>query len=171
MLLGHQTHKLFFARTPYLQYEQILLTKYFRQYLETIMLLSKVLRMGIQKTSYQKTYEPQAGSQEFTVDFKGCHRQFDWLEISLLYDKSHKHLTIYDSYNAECTARMTKNIELSNISDAYSATNMMKFDISNDTQKHLLWKQHVAGQCNGYSAAPPRQFSTTSTIQCFRGSC
>ena len=67
----------------YLQCEQILLTKNFRQYLETIMLSSNVLRMGIQKTPYRKTYKLQAGSQEFTVDFRGCDRQFDWLEISL----------------------------------------------------------------------------------------
>ena len=39
---------------------------------ETIMLSSKVLRMGIQKTPYQKTYELQSCSQEFTVDFNGC---------------------------------------------------------------------------------------------------
>ena len=25
------------------------------------------------------------------IDFKGCERQFDWLEISLIYDKSDKH--------------------------------------------------------------------------------
>ena len=66
--------------------------------------------MGIQKAPYQKTYELQAGSQEFTVDFMGCDRQFDWLEISLFYDKSDKHLTIYDSYNAECAARMIKKL-------------------------------------------------------------
>ena len=34
--------------------------------------------MGIQKTLYQKTCELQAGSQEFTVDFKSCNRQFGW---------------------------------------------------------------------------------------------
>ena len=62
--------------------------------------------MGIQKTPYQKTYKLQEGSQEFTVDSKGCDRQFDWLEISLLYDKSDKHLTIFDSYNAECASRI-----------------------------------------------------------------
>ena len=118
------------------------------------MLSSKVLRMGIQKAPYQKTYEPQAGSQEFTEEFQGCDRQFDWLKISLLYDKSDKHLTIYDSYNAECTARMIKKIELSNISDAYNATNLMKSDISNDSQKHWLWKQYVAWNCNGYTTAP-----------------
>ena len=49
---------------------------------------------------------------------------------------------------------MIKKIELSNISDAYSATNMMKFDISNDTQKHSLRKQYVAWHCNGYTATP-----------------
>ena len=136
--IGAPDAQIIFVRAPYLRYEQILLTKNFRQYLKTIMLSSKVLRIGIQKTLYQKTYELQAGSQEFTVDFKGCNRQFDWLELSLLYDKSDKHLTNYDSYNAECAARMIKKIKLSNISDAYSATNMMKFDISNDTQKNLL---------------------------------
>ena len=104
------------------------------------MLSSKVLRIGIQKTPYQKTYKLQAGSQEFTVDFKGWDRPFDWLEISLVYDKSDKHLTICDSYDAECAARIIKKIELLNISDAYSSTNMMKFNISNNTQKHLLWK-------------------------------
>ena len=109
--------------------------------------------MGIQKTPYQKTYKLQVGSQEFTVDFKGCDRQFDWIKISLLYNKSDKHLTIYSSYSAECAARMIKKNELSNILDTYSATNMMKFDISNNTQKHLLWKQYVAWHCNGYTAA------------------
>ena len=53
-------------------------------------------------------YKLQAGSQEFTVDFEGCDRQFNWLEISLLYNKSDKHLTFYDIYNAECAARIKK---------------------------------------------------------------
>ena len=58
------------------------------------MLSSKFLRMGIQKTPYQKTYELQVGSQEFDVDFKGCKRQFYWLEILLDSDKSEKQTTI-----------------------------------------------------------------------------
>ena len=41
------------------------------------MLSSKVLRMDIQKTLYQKRYELPADSQEFTVAFKGCDKQFD----------------------------------------------------------------------------------------------
>ena len=101
MVIGAPNAQIFFLKAPFLRYEQILLTKNFRQYLETIMLSSKVLRMSIQKTPYQKTYEFQTGLQEFTVDFRGCERQFDWLEISLVYDKSDKDLTVYDSYNAE----------------------------------------------------------------------
>lgn len=33
--------------------------------------------MEIKKAMYQKNFEMQIGSQEFTVDFKGCDRQFD----------------------------------------------------------------------------------------------
>ena len=154
-----------FSKAPFVQYKQILLSKNFRQYLETTMLSSKVLRMGIEKTPYQKTYELQAGSQEFTVNFKGSDRQFDRLEISLLYDKSDKHLTLYDSYNAECAARMIKSVELSNISDAYSATNLLNYDINNNTQKHLLWKQYVAWHCNGYTAAPTSDYINNPIFQ------
>ena len=67
--------------------------------------------MGIQKTPYLKTYEMQLGCQDFTVDFMGANRQFDWIEISLVYDKSDKHLKIYDSYNAERATRLIKAIE------------------------------------------------------------
>ena len=49
---------------------------------------------------------------------------------------------------------MIIKIELSNISNAHNTTNLIKFDISNDSQKHLLWKQYVAWHCNGYTAAP-----------------
>ena len=110
--------------------------------------------MGIQKTPYQKTYKLQVGCQEFTVDFDGCKRQLDWLEISLVSDKNNKHTTIYHSYNAKCMARILRSIELGNILDAYSVINTMKFDTSNNTQKHILWMQYVAWHCNGYSCAP-----------------
>ena len=35
-----------FTRAPFIKYEQILLEKDFRQYLETIMVSKKILRMG-----------------------------------------------------------------------------------------------------------------------------
>ena len=62
-------------KAPMIQYEQLTLDTNFRQYLETILFSAKVLRMGVQKTPYQKTYELQAGSQDFTVDFHGANRQ------------------------------------------------------------------------------------------------
>ena len=78
--------------------------------------------MGVQKTPYQKTYELQAGSQDFTVHFQGANRQFDWIEISLIYDKNDKHLTAYDSYNAECASKFIKSLKFANISDQHIST-------------------------------------------------
>ena len=49
--------KIIFTKAPFIQYEQILLDKNFRRYLETIMVSKKILRMGAQKTPIQKTYE------------------------------------------------------------------------------------------------------------------
>lgn len=37
----------------------------------------------------------EIGVQTFTVDFVAANRQFDWLEISLVYDKNNKHSRIY----------------------------------------------------------------------------
>ena len=42
---------------------------------------------------------------------------------------------------------------------------MTKFDISNDTQKHLLWKQYVAWHCNGYTAAPNSDYINDPVFQ------
>ena len=71
-----------------IQYEELTLDTNFRHYLEAILFSAKVLQMGVQKTPYYKTYELQASSQDFTVDFQGANRQFDWIEISLVYDKA-----------------------------------------------------------------------------------
>ena len=42
---------------------------------------------------------------------------------------------------------------------------MMKFDISNDTQKHLLWNQYVACVCSGYTAAPISDYISNPVLQ------
>ena len=39
--------EIIFTRTPFIQYEQILLDKNFRQHLETIMVSKKILQMGV----------------------------------------------------------------------------------------------------------------------------
>ena len=99
------------------------------------------------------------------MDFKECERQFDWLEDSLAYNKSDKHTSIYDSYNAEYNAGMLKGIELGNISGAYNITNTIKFDTSNNTQKHMLWMQYVAWHCNSYSRAPISEYIENPVFQ------
>ena len=99
---------------------------------------------------------------------KVSERQLDWLKICLVYNKNDKHTTLYDSYNAKCAARMIKNIELSNISDTYSATNTMKFYINNDTQKRLLWKQYTAWKQYITTAIQMLPLRITSITLCFR---
>ena len=69
------------------------------------MVFKKVLRMGVQKTPIQKKYEMSVGCDSITLDFLVSDRQFEWLEISLVFDKSNKHTTIYDSYNVELAAK------------------------------------------------------------------
>ena len=123
--------KIIFTKAPYIQYEQILLDKNFRQYLETIMISKKIIRMGTQKTPLQKTYEINIGQDSIDIDFLGANRQFDWIEISLVYDKSDKYSTIYDSYNHELAAKRIESVKLSNFTDIYSLTNEKKYDLSN----------------------------------------
>ena len=87
------------------------------------MVSKKKLRIGVQKTPIQKTYEMSIGSDTINVDFLGPNRQFDWLEISLVFDKTDKPTTIYDSCNAEQAAKYIKTIKPSNFTEKYSLTN------------------------------------------------
>ena len=146
--------EILFTRAPFVQYEQILLDKNFRQHLETIMVSKKIIRMGAQKTPIQKIYEIKQGSDSLNVEFLGANRQFDWIEISIVNDKSDKHTLTYDSYNRELAAQNIKSLRLSNFTKIYSLANEKKYSIDNLTQKHLLYKQFVAWNCNGSSAAP-----------------
>ena len=61
--------------------------------------------MSAQKTPIQKTYEINIGQDSIHVDFLGANRQFEWLEMSLVFDKSNKHTTLYDSYNVELATK------------------------------------------------------------------
>ena len=69
--------QIIFTKAPFVQYEQILLDKNFRQHLETIMVSKKILRMGAQKTPIQKTYEIKKGSDSLNIEFLGANRQLD----------------------------------------------------------------------------------------------
>ena len=69
--------KIIFTKAPFIQYEQILLGKNFRQYLETMMASKKFLRMGTQKTPLQKKYEINKGHDSIDIEFLSAKRQFD----------------------------------------------------------------------------------------------
>ena len=55
--IGAPDAQIIFTKPLFLQYEQFLLDKNFRQYLEFIMVSKKILRIDVQKTPIQKTYE------------------------------------------------------------------------------------------------------------------
>ena len=52
-----------------------------------------------------------------------ANRQFDWIEISIVLDKSDKYATIFDSYNRELAAQEIKTLKLSNFTEIYSLAN------------------------------------------------
>ena len=126
--------EILFTRAPFVQYEQILLDKNFRQHLETIMVSKKILKMGAQKTPIQKTYEINTGSDSLNVEFLGSNGQFDWIEIPNVPNKRDKHTTIYDSYNRELASQMIKSLQLSNFTEIYNLTNEKNYSIDNLTQ-------------------------------------
>ena len=121
--------------------------------------------MGAQKTPIQKTYEIQKGSDSLNVEFLGANRQFDWIEISIVPDKSDKHTTIYDSYNREMAAQLIKSLRLSNFTEIYSLTNEKKYSTDNLTQRYLLYKQFVAWNCNGSSVVPLSEYMDNPIYQ------
>ena len=69
--------KIIFTKATFIQYEQILQDKNFRQYLKTIIVSKKILRIGEQKIPIEKTYEINTGTDTINVDFLGANRQLD----------------------------------------------------------------------------------------------
>ena len=64
--------QIIFTKAPFIQYEQMLLDKNFRQYLETIMVSKKnILRMEAQKTPLQKKYKISIGQDSLDIEFLG----------------------------------------------------------------------------------------------------
>ena len=105
------------------------------------MVSKKVLRMAAQKTPIQKTCGTNIGTDSIKIGFLGSNRQFDWIELSLVYDKSDKsdkHTTIQDSYIVELAAKTIKYVKLSSYTKSYSLTIGKKYDIDNLTQRYLL---------------------------------
>ena len=83
--------EILFTRAPFVQYEQILLDKNFRQHLETIMVSKKIIRMGAQKTPIQKTYEIKQGSDSLNIEFYGQTDSLTGLKFQSLTTNIQQH--------------------------------------------------------------------------------
>ena len=82
---------------PYISYQEISLTQGADIYFTRILRSETALRQGVLESPYQQVFEVNTRTQDFTCTFKGAQRQFDWLETSIVYDKSYEHTTVYDS--------------------------------------------------------------------------
>ena len=60
-------------------------------YFTGILRSETALRQGVLESAYQQEFEVNTGRQYFTCTFKGAQRQLDWLEISIVHDKSYQH--------------------------------------------------------------------------------
>ena len=120
---------------------------------------TKILRMETQKTLLQKTYEINVGQDSLDIDFLEAHRQFDWMEISLVSDKSEKHTTIYHSCNVEMASKTIKSARLTNFTEIYSLTNE-KNTISTTCLKNIYFTSNL------WHGAVMDQVSLPSVIIC-----
>ena len=80
--------------------------------------------------------------------------QIERLEISLVPEKSYQHLTAHDSYDAELAAKTVGNIRLDNVNSIYDSYTTDKFDLTDENDKMLLYKNFVAYVTDGCSTAP-----------------
>ena len=154
----------FFDR-PYIAYQEIILTPTWESYLKDILKDQDGVRMGVLPNPYQQTFEVAAGAQTVSVDFQGASRDINWLEISLVYDKSVNNETVYDSYGLELAARLIESVKFVNASKAYSLTGKLSYDINNKDEKWLMYKMFVAYICNGATFAPLTEYKNNPVYQ------
>ena len=136
--LFETTKKAVAISRPYISYQKLNLTKTFDIYFSGILRAETALRMGVLPASYQQLFEINKGVQSLTVTFKGAQRQFEGLEISLVYDKSYQHLTVYDSYDLELASKMVQSIKFENTTSTYSLTGKLEYNYKNQDEKYII---------------------------------
>ena len=151
---AHPDADVYFYNTPYIQYEQIKLNDTFNKHVTKALQSKRVLRTGIKPTPFQKTFEINVGAPPHIVEFKGTNKQFSFVEISLVYDKSEQHNTIYDSYNAEVAATQISSVQLENLNNKYGELNK-KYDLTEEHDKYEMYRNFVAWVTQGGSSVGP----------------
>ena len=157
--------KIILDSTPYLLFHQFELEDTYRAYFEGAMISNQILGTGLKLSPYQKSYELIAGAQSKTFSFTNAFKQFEFLEFSLVFDKSDQHLTTYDSYNGETAAVDLKYIKLQNASNTYSEFNTIKFDLTNEEDRYVLYNAFVAWVTKGSSIVPEADYLHNKTKQ------
>ena len=165
----------FFHAIPYLQYEQIKLNDTFNKCIAKAIQSKRVLRTGIKPTPHQKSYEINVGSQSHVVEFKGTNKQFSFIEISLVFDKSEQHNNVYDSCNFELAATSMRSIQLENLNNKYGEINR-KYDLTDKHDKYLMYRNFVAWVTQGPSVGLLTQFANNPVYKelikydkCYKG--
>ena len=123
----------------FIHFEQSRLNNNFRQFLETYLLAKKVFWVNVNKMPLQNSSELVVGIKTFTVDFIVAYRQFDWLEISLVYNKKRETYHNLRWYNLERANAFIQNVLIENASNIYSVSNKLKYYIKVATQKYTLY--------------------------------
>ena len=157
--------EIIFTSAPYIMREQLKLDSNYQTYLEGVMLSERVLRTGIKPTPYQKSFELVVVTKSRVVNFQAANKQFSFLTISLVYDRSDQHRSVYDSYNTELANTKIKKVQLENASKTYSSFNTVKLDTSDAHGKYLLYIQFAAWYCKGSSIVPLSDYANNLTFQ------
>ena len=127
---------IYFSSTPYLQYAQIKLNDTFNKYITKALQSKRVLRTGIKPTPHKISFEVNTGIQSYVVEFKGANKQFSFIEISLVYDKSEQHNSVYDSYNIQLAATNIASAQLENLNNKDGEINK-KYDPTDEHDKYM----------------------------------
>ena len=99
------------------------------------------------------------------MNFCRFNKQTEWLEISLVFDKSDQHQTVYDSYDVVLAPIYVQLLALENASTTHSLTGQLEYNVSNEDDKHWLYEMFVAYYWEGYSAAPLIQYKNNKIKQ------
>ena len=154
----------FFSRL-YIAYQETTLTQQASLYQNGILRSRTALRQGVLPAPFQQEFEVNTGTQIFTCLFQSAQRQIDWMEISIVYDKSYHHETIYDSYDVELATKIIKFVKFENAGTTYSLTRQIEYDLEKEDDKHILYKMLPSYFCEGYSLAPLAQYINNPIYQ------
>ena len=126
VLANEPDAQIIFHDMPYISYPQITLDDIFLAYFNGILRSCGALKPGVISSPFQQSFEIIAGTQSLKVNFRGLHKQIEWLGISLVFDKSNQHQTVYNSYDVELPAKYVQLLALENALTTCSLTGQLE---------------------------------------------